>query len=125
MIVDHAHDLFDTAVERTGRAIRLQFVVLDEVDAGAAQLIDKVGRLLRTQTDARLDDRPDQRPSFDTGKLSRSGNAEARPRIRITEFRRQADVEQAQAGHRLQFEQIARDRSEQVRQRRSQRIERP
>ena len=81
VIVDHAHNRFDPPLERTVRPVRLQFVVLDEVDAGPAELADQRRRFLGTEADARLDDRADQRSSVDTGKPPRSSNAKPRSRI--------------------------------------------
>src|ERR1700758_3718382 len=42
VIVDYAHAPLDTLVKRTSRPIRLQFIVLDEVDAGSAQAVNQL-----------------------------------------------------------------------------------
>ena len=57
-----------------------------------------VGRLLRREADARLDDGADQRPALDAGEPARALDAELRAGIGLGEGRRQAQVEQAQAG---------------------------
>ena len=56
-----AHHRAGARVERAGRAVGLQLVVLDEVDAGLAEAGDELGRRLGVEPDARLDDGPDQR----------------------------------------------------------------
>src|SRR6516162_4040785 len=103
MIVDHAHDGFDAPVKRTGRAIRLQFIVLDKVNASTAKIADDSCRLLWTEADARFDDRTDQRPFLHPGKAPCSRDAKSRSGIDRSELARQTDVEQAQPGHRFQF----------------------
>src|SRR6516165_2735331 len=125
VIVDHTHDGFDAPVKGTSRAVRLQFVVLDKVDSGMAELADESCSLFRTEPNTRLDDRTDQWPSLHSGEAPRSTNAKARPRIGRSELLWQADVEKAQASYRIEFEEIARNRCQQVRQRRSERVERP
>ena len=62
--VDDAHDGADALVERADRAVRLQLVVLDEIDAGRAELGDERRRLLGVEADARLDDGADQRAAL-------------------------------------------------------------
>src|SRR6478609_3133885 len=81
VIIDHPHHGFDTPVERTGRTVRLQFVILDEIDSCAAELIDQRSRFFRPEPDAGLDDGPDQRPALYAGKPARTLDAETRPRI--------------------------------------------
>ena len=115
----------DARVERTGRPVRLQFVVLDEVDAGAAQFVDDVGRFLRPETDARLDDRADLWAAMHARQSPRALHAETRTPIGRGEFVRQPDVEQPQSGDRFQLEEISGHRREQVRQRWPERGERP
>ena len=56
-----AHHRAGALVERAGRAVGLQLVVLDEVDAGVAELGDERRRRLGVEPDARLDDGADQR----------------------------------------------------------------
>src|ERR1700726_2204583 len=125
VVVNHPHDGFDALVEWARRTVRLQFVVLDKINAGAAEVIDESCRLGRTQANAWLDDGPDQRPSLNAGKAARPSDAELRPRIGLRKFRWQADIEKTQSCNRLELEQIAGDRSQQVRQRRTERIEWP
>ena len=67
MIVDHAHDGFDALVERARRTVRLQLVVFDEIDAGAAEVVDQRRSVLGTEADTRLDDGADQRPPLHAG----------------------------------------------------------
>ena len=59
--VDDAHHGPHALVEGAVRAVRLEFVVLDEVDPSFAQRVDQCRRLLRPEADARLDDGADQR----------------------------------------------------------------
>ena len=101
VVVDHPHDGFDALVERARRTVRLQFVVLDEIDAGAAEVIDKSRRLGGTQADARLDDGPDQRSSLNPCKAARPRDAKPRPRVGLGKFRRQADIQKTQSCNRL------------------------
>ena len=94
-------------VEWARRTVRLQFVVLDKIDAGAAEVIDESRRLGGTQADAWLDDRPDQRSSLNAYKAARPCDAEPRPRIGLRKLRRQADIGKTQPCNRLELEQIA------------------
>src|SRR3954468_7219756 len=81
MTVDHRHHRADALVEGAVRAVALELVVLDEVDAGLAQRRDDIGGLPRAEADAGLDDRADQWPSLDPGEAAGSRNAEFRAAI--------------------------------------------
>ena len=78
-------------------AVRLEFVVLDEVDAGFAQGSCVVAVSSAVKPDARLDDRADQRTVCHAGKAARAGDPEFRAGIGVRECGGQADIEEAQA----------------------------
>ena len=79
MIVDDAHHGSYALVERAVRAVRLQLVVLDEVDPGLAEVLDHGGGRLGVEADARLDDGADQRPAVNVGEPARALDPEAGP----------------------------------------------
>ena len=58
--LDRAHHGADARVEGADGAVRLQLVVLDEVDAGPAERPHELGRGGGVEADGRLDDRADQ-----------------------------------------------------------------
>jgi hypothetical protein len=70
MVADHPHHGGYALVERAMRSVGLQLVVLDEVDAGLDQRRDLLSRRFGREADARLDDRPDQRPAMNPGELA-------------------------------------------------------
>ena len=59
--LEHRHHRAHPLRERRRRAVALQLVVLDEVDARASQLADQLGELVGRQADARLHDGADHR----------------------------------------------------------------
>src|SRR5437667_28169 len=77
-------------VEWAMGAVRLQFVVLDEIDTGVAQGGDQIRGLRRIKTDARLDDGADQRPVADVRQPAGSGDPEFRAAVARGESGRQA-----------------------------------
>jgi hypothetical protein len=96
------------------RAIGLQLVVLDEVHAGLGEHLHLRRGLLERKAYARLDDGADDGPAVDAGEPPRSVHAELRPLIRGQKSWRQGDVEQLEAGERLELERIACDGSKKV-----------
>ena len=63
--VDDAHYGRDALLERTEGAVRLQFVVLDEVNAAIDQTADRLRRCLGRQADRGLDNGADERQALD------------------------------------------------------------
>jgi hypothetical protein len=110
MLVQHRRHGLEPGVEGRVRRVGDQLVVLEEVDAGGAEIVYQRRRLRGGEADARLDDRADQRPARDAGEPPRAVDAE----LRVGEGRgvrlRQVEVEQAQAGDLAELEQVARDR---------------
>ena len=115
------HPLLEGAV----RAVGLELVVLDEVDAAVDQRRDLLGGLLGVQAHAGLDDGADQRAARHAGQPARARHAEGRPGVRGHEGRRQLQVEDPQARDRAQLEQVAGDRGHQHRQRRPEVLDGP
>ncbi len=76
--IDRRHDRVDAMREGAGRAVGLELVVLDEIEAGRREFTDEGGGRRRIEAHARLDDRTDQRPPLDAGEPARAGDAEAR-----------------------------------------------
>ena len=113
--VDLAHHRAGALLERAGRAVALQLVVLDEVEPGGGELGDQRGGRLGVEADRRLDDGADQRPALDAGERAGAGNAELRAGVGGGEGLGQAQVEEAQAGELLELEEIAGDGRHQVR----------
>ena len=64
MPLDHTHHRARAELEWTTRSVRLQLVVLDEVDLGFTQHVRQLCGLLRSEADRGLDDGADQRPSL-------------------------------------------------------------
>ena len=91
----------------------MQLVVLDEVDAGFGEHLYLRRGLLRRHADARLDDGADDGTAVNAREPARSLHAELRALICGEERRRQRDVEQLEAGERLELEEIAGDGGEQ------------
>jgi hypothetical protein len=123
--VHRCHHRPRPVLERAGRAVALQLVVLDEVEAGSGELGHQRRGTGGIEPDRRLDDGSDQRPAFDAGEKAGAVDAEARARIGGGELVRQADVEEPQAGELLEIEEVAGDGRDQVRQRRSHVVEGP
>ena len=113
-MVDDAHHGTHALLERTQRAVRLQFVVLDEIDAARTQHIHKLGRLLGREADRGLDDRADQRPSVHPSKLAGAVDAEFGAGISARKGVWQPNIENAQTRELFEFEQIAGDSRHQV-----------
>src|SRR6516225_6412082 len=61
MSVDDRYDGVHPIFETTIRSVGLQFVVLDEIDAGFTESRNKVRRFFRSEADGRFNDRADQR----------------------------------------------------------------
>ena len=114
MGVDDAHYGPHAIVKGAAGTVRLEFVVLDEVDPDFAQRLGQGRRVFRSQADARLDDGADQRAFLHAREPARAGDTEFRAGIAFRERVRQPQVEQAQAGDLFQLEQVAGDRGEQI-----------
>jgi hypothetical protein len=115
----------DARFEGAVRAIGLQLVVLDEIDARRAQLVDQLRGLGGVEADAGLDDGADQRALVDAGKAAGAFNAEGGTGIGTGEGIRQLDVEKPQAAELAQLEEIAGDGGDEVGERGPQVLERP
>ena len=125
MIVDHLHYRTGPLVERADRAIGIQFVVLDEVDAGFGEAANQGRRFLGAEPDARLDDRAYQRPAVDIGETPGSFYPETGTRIGRRKGSRKAEIDEAKAGELPELEEIAGDGRHQVGERRTEIVERP
>ena len=77
------------------RAVRLQFVVLDEIDATRAQPIHELGRLLGREANRRFDDGADQRAPAHAAQLTGAVDAEFGPGISVRKGVRQTHIENA------------------------------
>ncbi len=125
MIVDDAHHGADALVERAVGAVRLQLVVLHEVDPGFAELLDHGSGRLGIESHARLDDGADQGAAVNVREPACAFDSETRAGIGFSEGGRQANVEQAQAADVLQLEQVAGHGRDEVRQGGAERRQRP
>ena len=87
------HDGHVTALtpvfERTLRTVRLQFVVLDEIDPAADQRLDEIRSRGGREPDRRLDDGADQREFFHSREPARPVRPEGRPGISVEKRLRQ------------------------------------
>ena len=77
LVDDVHHRLHPLGKRRMGR-VGHQFIIFDEIDAGFAERADEIGGRGGRQTDARLDDRADDRPIVDAGQPPRARDAELR-----------------------------------------------
>ncbi len=107
MAPHRAHHGADALGDRRMLWVGAALVVLDEVDAGAAQIADQRGGLVRRQADIRLDDGSDQRPFCDAARGAGPGDALTRPLEAIAETLRDRQPLQTQAGALADVEQIA------------------
>ncbi len=125
MIVDHLHHGTRPLVERADRAIGIQFIVLDKVDAGFGENPNETGGLVRVETDTGLDDRADQGSAMDISEAPGSFDPEAGPRIGLCKGGGEAQIDEAKAGELPELEEIAGDGRHQVGERRPEIVERP
>jgi hypothetical protein len=125
LCLDHAHHRADALVEGAIRAVRLELVILDEIDAGLAELLHDCGRRFGIEAHARLDDSADQWPPLHARELTCAVDTEERAGVGLGEGRRHPNVEQPQSTDRPQLEEIAGDRREKIRQGRTQCRQRP
>jgi hypothetical protein len=125
LIVDDAHHGPRTPLERAARPVGLQFIVLDKIDPRIDERAHEVGRFLRPETDAWLDDGADQRPVPYVRQASRALDPELRAGISVAKGSRQPDIQDTQAGKLFQLEEIASDGGKEVGQRRADVVERP
>src|SRR5580704_4397999 len=72
--LDDAHDLSRAVFERASGTVRLQFIVLDKVDARLAKIVDEGGGLLRCEADRRLHDSANEWPSLYAAELARASD---------------------------------------------------
>ncbi len=112
--VDDVHDGGEALVEGAVRAVGLEFVVLDEVDASFDERADLCGGGLGRHAYGGLDDGADDGAAVDSGELAGSGYSELGALIFGEEDGGQGDVEEFEAGELLEFGEIARDGGEQV-----------
>ncbi len=94
----HASTARGALIERAVRAVALQLVILDEVDAGFGEHADLRRRGFGGHADARLDDGADERPAINAGEGARAGDAELRSLVRVEKCRRKREVQQLEAG---------------------------
>src|SRR5580658_6501772 len=97
MPMNHLHHFVQPFGERAMRAVRLQFIVLDEVDSPTNERIYYLRCRNRRQSDARFDDGADHRPVGNATETARARDSELRTLIAIEEIRRQRDIQQLQA----------------------------
>ena len=112
-----SHHGGDARFERAVRAVGLQLVILDEVDAGFGENAHLLGRCLGRHADGGLDDGADQRPAVDAGECARARDAELRALVRGQERRRKREVEQLEAAEGFELGEIAGDGGEEIGQR--------
>ena len=123
--VDHPHHRANPVIERTCRAISLQFVVLDEVETGFGQNAYKLCSLISIETHTGLYNRADQRPMRHAAQVPCTGDPKLWPRIGRSKVVWQAKIQYAQTGKLLQLKQISGKRGHQIWQRRPDVIHRP
>lgn len=97
------------------RAVGLQLVIFDEINAGLRERAYKVCSFLGRETDAWFDDRADDRPFVDAAELPGASHSELRTGIAIQESRRERNIEKLQTGKWLQLEEITGYRAHHVR----------
>jgi hypothetical protein len=107
MRIDDTHDGPYALLEGAAGPVRLQFVVLDEVDPGFAECLRQGRGFVRSEADTGLDDRTDQRAVEDAAEPAGTGDRELGARIACRKSVRQPYVEQTDSRHLFELEEIA------------------
>ena len=107
--VEDGHDCFDAGFEGAVGAVRLQFVVFDEIDAACGELGDHGGGGFGAEAHAGFDDGSDERERGDARELAGAGDAELGAGVAVSEGLGELDVEEFETGELLEFEEVSGD----------------
>ena len=105
------HHLADALGERRVHRVRADLVVLDEIDAGIAQLADELAGGGGGEADVRLDDGAQQRAVGDPGRATRAGDAVRWPREHRAVIGGERERQQPHPGRLAEIVEIAGDGS--------------